>query len=231
MAELDAVRVTAVLAPDATGHARARLAAQRYGHLDQLANAFAIQGLERIDWQHALFHIFDEELGFGVVTAHAGLGVTVFAVAAMNAWQVEDIRTMQVGESFDLNGYTVTLAAVDKGTGPNYFTTMARIDITRAGAAVATVYPEKRVYPVAAMPTTEAGIDYGFTRDIYLVIGDAQEDGSWAVRSYYKPFANWIWGGALLMAIGGMISLADRRYRIAAGERAIARGPKAVPAE
>jgi cytochrome c-type biogenesis protein CcmF len=166
---------------------------------------------------------------WGKLTAHSGLGVTVFAVAAMNAWQVEDIRTMNVGESFDLQGYTITLESVDKETGPNYFTTMASMSIARGGALVATVHPEKRVYPVAGMPTTEAGIDYGFTRDIYLVIGDAQDDGSWAVRSYFKPFANWIWGGALLMAIGGMISLADRRYRVAAGARA--RATKAVPAE
>ncbi|MDN5788053.1 heme lyase CcmF/NrfE family subunit [Pseudorhodobacter sp.] len=167
---------------------------------------------------------------WGKTTAHTGLGVTIFAVAAMTAWQVEDIRTMHVGDSFDLHGYTVTLSDVEKGTGPNYYTTMATMDVSRNGAHVATVHPEKRDYPVAGMPTTEAGIDYGFTRDIYLVIGDPQDDGSWAVRSYYKPFANWIWGGALLMAIGGMFSLADRPYPVGAGARA--QGPKvAVPAE
>jgi cytochrome c-type biogenesis protein CcmF len=166
---------------------------------------------------------------WGKATAHAGLGVTVFAVAAMLAWQVEDIRTMRVGESFDLNGYEITLASVDKETGPNYFTTKATMTIAKGGQTIASVYPEKRVYPVAGMPTTEAGIDYGVTRDVYLVIGDLQDNGSWAVRSYYKPFANWIWAGSLLMAIGGMISLADRRYRVAAGARA--RNSKAVPAE
>ncbi|MDG1280160.1 MAG: heme lyase CcmF/NrfE family subunit [Pseudorhodobacter sp.] len=180
-----------------------------FGRIGRLAR------LPRADW--------------GKATSHAGLGVTVFACAAMNAWQVEDIRVMNVGESFDLRGYTVTLASVEDARGPNYFTTMAKMDITRNGAEVATVYPEKRVYPVAAMPTTEAGIDYGFLRDIYLVIGDQQETGGWAVRSYFKPFANWIWGGAMLMALGGMISLADRRYRIAAGAK---RKPvNAVPAE
>jgi cytochrome c-type biogenesis protein CcmF len=166
---------------------------------------------------------------WGKSTAHTGLGVTVFAVAAMHAWQVEDIRTMNVGDSFDLHGYSVTLADVTKESGPNYFTTKATMTVASGDKIVASVYPEKRVYPVAGMPTTEAGIDYGFTRDVYLVIGDPQDDGSWAVRSYYKPFANWIWGGALLMAIGGMISLADRRYRVAAGARA--RNIKAVPAE
>jgi cytochrome c-type biogenesis protein CcmF len=78
------------------------------------------------------------------------------------------------------------------------------------------------------MPTTEAAIDNGIFRDIYLVIGDPQDGGGYAVRSYVKPFANWIWGGAMLMAFGGMLSLTDRRYRVAAGAR---RAPVAQPAE
>jgi cytochrome c-type biogenesis protein CcmF len=90
------------------------------------------------------------------------------------------------------------------------------------------MHPEKRVYPVAQMPTTEAALDNGFLRDIYVVIGDPQEGGGWAVRSYYKPLANWIWGGAILMALGGALSLSDRRYRVAAGARRL---PQGVPAE
>jgi len=189
---------------------------QRTGRGGVLGRFGRLLRLPRADW--------------GKATAHSGLGITVFACAAMNAWQIEDIRTLHVGESYDLNGYTVTLVDVDGKQGPNYITTMAQMDITRNGRAVATVYPEKRVYPVAGMPTTEAGIDYGFTRDLYLVIGDPQDDGSWAIRSYFKPFANWIWGGALLMALGGMISLADRRYRVAAGARKTVT-IAAVPAE
>jgi cytochrome c-type biogenesis protein CcmF len=165
---------------------------------------------------------------WGKATAHTGFGVTVFACAAMNAWQIEDIRVMQVGDSFVLNGYTVMLADVHREEGPNYLTTMAEMRITKDSVPVATVFPEKRIYPVAGMPTTEAGIDYGFTRDLYLVIGDPQDGGGWAVRSYFKPFANWIWGGAMLMAIGGFISLADRRFRVAAPAR---KAINSVPAE
>ena len=94
---------------------------------------------------------------------------------------------------------------------------MAEMLVSRDGAEVVRLFPEKRFYPVAGMPTTEAAIDYGVWRDLYLVIGDPQDGGGWAVRSYIKPFANWLWGGALLMAFGGMISLTDRRYRVAAG--------------
>lgn len=166
---------------------------------------------------------------WGKFSAHSGLGITIFAVAAMNTWAVEDIRVVQIGETFPLQSYEVKLVSVEQLQGPNYTTTMAEMQVTRNGREVTTLFPEKRLYPVQAMPTTEAGIDYGFLRDIYLVIGDPQDNGGWAVRSYVKPFANWLWGGALIMALGGLLSLSDRRYRIAAGARKST--PNAVPAE
>ncbi|TRW95187.1 heme lyase CcmF/NrfE family subunit [Paracoccus sp. M683] len=166
---------------------------------------------------------------WGKAVAHSGLGVTFIGVALLTAWQVEDIRVAQIGEPYEVGGYQMTLQSVDEIRGPNYISTMAAIQIARDGRTVATLHPEKRVYPVQAMPTTEAAIDTGFLRDIYVVIGDAQVGGGWAVRAYVKPFANWIWAGAILMALGGMISLSDRRYRVAAGAR---RAPvNAVPAE
>ena len=156
---------------------------------------------------------------WGKATAHSGLGVTIFAVAAMHAWAIEDIRVVRVGETFPVGRYEVQLKEVHQEQGPNYTTTMAEMVVSRDGAEVVTLYPEKRVYPVQAMPTTEAAIDYGLTRDLYLVIGDPQEGGGYAVRAYVKPFANWLWGGALMMALGGLLSLTDRRYRLAAGAR------------
>ena len=165
---------------------------------------------------------------WGKVLAHSGFGISVFAVAAMTAWVTEDIRVVPVGGSYALGPYQVTLKAVQVVQGPNYSSQMAEMLVRRNGADVVTLYPEKRYYPVAAMPTTEAGIDIGFSRDLYLVIGDKQAGGGYAVRSYIKPFADWIWGGAIIMAIGGMLSLSDRRYRIAAGARAKVVG---VPAE
>ena len=156
---------------------------------------------------------------WGRVTAHAGLGVTIFGCAAMNAWVVEDIRVARQGESYPLGAYTVTLEEVRDLAGPNYQVTQAVMRVDRNGAFVARLLPEKRFYPVAGMPTTEAAIDQSIWRDIYLVIGDKQDDGGWAVRGYVKPFANWIWGGAMMMAFGGMLSLSDRRYRMAVGAR------------
>jgi cytochrome c-type biogenesis protein CcmF len=167
---------------------------------------------------------------WGKATAHAGFGVTVFACAAMNAWVVEDIRVVKPGDSFALGPYDVTLVEVREIEGPNYLSTMGTMVVARDGAEVAVLNPEKRIYPVAGMPTTEAAIDYGFLRDVYLTLGDPQDNGGWAVRSYIKPFANWLWLGAFLMALGGTISLTDRRFRVAAGARRAA--PVAgVPAE
>ena len=120
---------------------------------------------------------------------------------------------------FPLGPYQITLQDVREVKGPNYTSTMGWMTVTRNGAVVAVLNPEKRIYPVAQMPTTEAAIDYGFLRDIYLVIGDPQDNGGWAVRSYIEPFANWLWAGCLLMALGGVLSLSDRRYRVAAGAR------------
>ena len=168
---------------------------------------------------------------WGKATAHAGLGVTIFAVAAMNAWVVEDILVVDLGETFPLGPYDVTLVEVHQEQGPNYIATKAEMRVTRDGAEVAVMFPEKRVYPVQAMPTTEAALDQGITRDLYLVIGDPQEGGGWAVRGYIKPFANWIWAGSLLMALGGLLSLTDRRYRVAAAGRKKAAQPRGVPAE
>ena len=165
---------------------------------------------------------------WGKATAHAGLGVTVFAVAAMTGWATEVIKVVRIGESFDLAAYQVKLIEVHEEKGPNYISTMATMEVSRDGRLVSTLHPEKRIYPVQAMPTTEAALDYGLFRDIYLVIGDPQEGGGFAVRGYWKPFANWIWLGCGLMALGGLLSLTDRRYRVAAGARRSAATPVAA---
>jgi len=167
---------------------------------------------------------------WGKAVAHSGLGITMIGIAAMTAWQQEDIRVAQIGDRFDLGAYGIQLDKVERVQGPNYMSTTATMTVWRGGRQVATLHPEKRIYPVAGMPTTEAALDNGLFRDIYLVIGDPQQNGGWAVRSYIKPFANWIWAGAIIMGIGGLFSLSDRRVRVAAGARKT-RVADAVPAE
>lgn len=154
---------------------------------------------------------------WGKAAAHIGLGVTVFGVAGIMAWQQEEIRVTQIGERFDVGSYSFELRDVTQFEGPNYRTTMGEIAVFKGASDVTVLYPEKRYYPVADMPTTEAAIRNGILRDIYVVIGDPQDGGGYTVRVYIKPFANWIWGGAMLMALGGLFSLMDRRLRMAAG--------------
>ncbi len=156
---------------------------------------------------------------WGKATAHGGLGIAILGIACLTAWSEEDIRVAQLNEPFTVGDYEITLLSVKREQGPNYITTKGEMSVTRDGKLVTTLTPEKRLYPVQAMPTTEAAIHNGFLRDIYLVIGDAQDGGGWAVRTYIKPFASWIWAGCIIMALGGMISLTDRRYRVAAGAR------------
>ncbi len=166
---------------------------------------------------------------WGKSAAHAGLGITIFAIAGLTAWEQEDIRVVQLDEPFTVGAYDLTLTTVEQLRGPNYFTTMGTVVLARDGKVLTQLHPEKRVYPVAQMPTTEAAIDSGVTRDVYVVIGDQQDNGGWTVRTYIKPFANWVWGGALLMALGGLLSLSDRRFRVAAGARKSVQ--QTVPAE
>ncbi|MGR3550176.1 heme lyase CcmF/NrfE family subunit [Pseudooceanicola sp.] len=167
---------------------------------------------------------------YGRVISHAGLGVTIIGVAGLLAWQSEDIRVMREGDSLTLAGYDITLESVAREQGPNYLSTIGTVHLSRDGKEIALMHPEKRFYPVARMPTTEAAIDSGFLRDVYVVIGDPQDGGGWAFRSYVKPLAGWIWGGAILMALGGGFSLSDRRYRVAAGARKVI-NTNGVPAE
>ena len=167
---------------------------------------------------------------WGKTVAHAGLGITILGVSGLLAWQQEDIRVAQVGEPFEVGAYTLELADVQRVQGPNYMSTTGEVILSQDGTEVARLFPEKRTYPVQQMPTTEAAIDYRFLRDVYVVIGDPQDNGGWVMRSYIKPLANWIWGGCILMAIGGLLSLSDRRYRVAAGARKTAR-IQGVPAE
>lgn len=190
---------------------------QRTGQGREIAAKFSrLTRLPRADWGKAL--------------AHAGLGITFIGVGALVTYQIEDIRVAQIGEEFDVGAYHLTVRDVREVQGPNYISTMAFVEVAKAGRIVDLLTPEKRIYPVAGMPTTEAGIDSGFTRDVYVALGDPQLDGGWAVRTWIKPFANWIWGGAIIMALGGALSLTDRRYRVAAGA-ARDRAAVGVPAE
>ncbi len=156
---------------------------------------------------------------YGTTMAHAGLGVALAGIIGTSIWQVERIQVMRPGDGLDVAGYRITLAAVAPHDGPNYSGERATIEVRRAGALVASLHPEKRRFPVAGTEVTETAIRTSGMADIYAVLGDGDGKGGWTIRLYYNPLAPWIWLGAVVMVLGGLVSLSDRRYRVGAPAR------------
>ena len=150
----------------------------------------------------------------GMQLAHLGIAIFVIGVTMVGAYQEEKDVRMLAGETVTVGGYQIQLLGVDKALGPNYQAMRGTFLLTKNGNAQATLYPEKRSYFSSTMPMTEAAIDVGLTRDIYVSLGEELNDKAWAVRVYYKPFVDWIWGGCLLMALGGVLAISDKRYRM-----------------
>ncbi|WP_397392111.1 heme lyase CcmF/NrfE family subunit [Polynucleobacter sp.] len=150
----------------------------------------------------------------GMQVAHLGIAVFVIGVTMVGGYQEEKDVRMLAGESVSVGGYDIQLQGVAAAPGPNYKAMRGTFLLTRNGNLEATMYPEKRSYFSSTMPMTEAAIDAGLTRDIYVSLGEELEDKAWAVRVYYKPFVDWIWGGCLLMALGGVLAMSDKRYRM-----------------
>ncbi|EIP3952825.1 heme lyase NrfEFG subunit NrfE, partial [Salmonella enterica] len=149
----------------------------------------------------------------GMVAAHLGLAVTITGIAFSQNYSVERDVRMRAGDSVAIHDYRFTFREVRDITGPNYRGGVALIGVTRHGEPEAVLHAEKRLYNTSRMVMTEAAIDGGLTRDLYAALGEELDNGAWAVRLYYKPFVRWIWAGGLLMALGGLLCLADPRYR------------------
>jgi cytochrome c-type biogenesis protein CcmF len=150
----------------------------------------------------------------GMQFAHLGIAVFVIGVTMVGAYQEEKDVRMLAGETVSVGGYQIQLEGVRSVPGPNYNAMRGTFLLSKNGSNQTTLYPEKRSYFSSSMPMTEAAIDAGLTRDIYVSLGEELEDKSWAVRVYYKPFVDWIWGGCLLMALGGIFAISDKRYRM-----------------
>jgi cytochrome c-type biogenesis protein CcmF len=161
---------------------------------------------------------------YGMTIAHLGMGVLVAGITASSAWRGEAILVMRPGDVAPLAGYDFTLAGIAEQQGPNYVAQRATFEVTQGGEPVATLTPERRFYPVERQATTEAGIDSGFLRDLYVVLGDpAGSDGGHTVRIYHNPLVMWIWAGVVIMGAAGGLSLTDRRHRVGAPAPARAR--------
>jgi cytochrome c-type biogenesis protein CcmF len=153
---------------------------------------------------------------YGMQLAHLGVAVFIIGVTVVKGYATERDVRMNIGDTVDAGGYMFRFDGVRDVRGPNYLAAEAHFTVTKDGKPVTELSPQKRRYNASGMPMTEAAIDTGLFRDLYVSMGEpiAESDGAWAVRVYYKPFVDWIWAGCLLMALGGVLAISDRRYRI-----------------
>jgi len=153
---------------------------------------------------------------YGMQVAHLGVAAFIVGVTMVTGYQLEQDVRMEVGDKVSAGGYEFKFNGVSDVTGPNYRGARAEMIVSRKGTEIERMYPEKRNYTASGSVMTETAIDSGLFRDLYISLGEPVAGGAWSVRVYYKPFVGWIWGGAVLMAIGGGLALSDRRYALAA---------------
>jgi cytochrome c-type biogenesis protein CcmF len=167
---------------------------------------------------------------YGLVIAHAGIGILVAGIAGMSTWATEKIDLMRPGQAIELSGYELRLLSIDDVQGPNYEAERGSFEITRNGRLVTQLHSERRFYPVRQQQTTAAGIRTNLISNLYVALGESDGGGRWTVRFYYHPFMPLVWIGAFTMAFGGFVSLSDRRFRVGAPKRS-ARLPVMAPAQ
>jgi cytochrome c-type biogenesis protein CcmF len=165
---------------------------------------------------------------WGMHVAHVGVAVFVVGVTLVGGYQVEKDVRMEPGETVSIDRYTFRFLGVKPVPGPNYMAQRGDVELIVGGKVDRMLHPEKRSYFTSQMPMTEAAIDTGLTRDVYVSLGEPLDGKAWAVRVYYKPFVDWIWGGCVLMALGGLLAAADRRYRLRVKAEKLAMGGAAA---
>ncbi|MSQ18348.1 MAG: heme lyase CcmF/NrfE family subunit [Betaproteobacteria bacterium] len=156
---------------------------------------------------------------WGMIAAHVGIGVFIIGVTTVKSYEVERDVRMDIGDTVAVGGYDLKFEGTEEVAGPNYSAARGTVVVSRNGKAVRTLHPEKRFYPVQQSTMTEAAIDSGLFGDLYVSLGEPVGDRAWSVRVYSKPFITWIWGGCVLMALGGFLALTDRRYRASLAQR------------
>jgi cytochrome c-type biogenesis protein CcmF len=158
---------------------------------------------------------------WGMIVAHAGIGIFVIGVTLVKGTETSKDVSMQVGDTVSAGGYTFRFTDLKDVKGPNYVAAQGTFEVTRGEKNLGLMQPEKRLYTVQQMPMTEAAIDRGFTRDLYVSLGEQVNPTTWVVRVQHKPFVSWIWGGCLIIALGGFLAASDRRYRLLSRKKAV----------
>ena len=163
---------------------------------------------------------------WGMSIAHIGIAVFTVGVALTSIYTTEETVRMEVNDTHQAGGYTFTLASIENVRGPNFDAAEATFNVVRADRDVGQIKAQKRVYDVRRDTMTEAGIDAGLTRDLFIALGEPLDNGrAWSVRIQTKPYIRWIWLGTIFMGLGGILAAADRRYRRVAEKAAKARAP------
>ena len=150
---------------------------------------------------------------YGMMLAHLGIGIFIFGVVLTSAFSSQKEVGVRMGQAVELAGYAFTLQQVIPVTGPNYQAMRGIVEVLKEDKLIATLTPEKRIYTVQRNPMTEAGIQTGLFRDLYVALGEPISDQEWGLRVFYRPFVQWIWIGAMLMSLGGVLGAMDKRYR------------------
>ena len=150
---------------------------------------------------------------YGMLLAHCGVAVFIIGVTLVKGYETERDVRMAIGDTVAVGGYTFRFEGVENITGPNYRAARGNVTVLQGEQTVRVMHPEKRIYNVQNTPMTEAAISTGLFGDLYVSLGEPVSDGAWSVRVYRKPFVTWIWGGCIIMALGGFLALSDRRYR------------------
>ena len=199
-----------------------------------LATAVAVEWSERVRLFRAPLHdswrraVHLPRAAYGMSISHFGLAVSVAGIAA-SAFAVDSVQALKIGDSLRVGEYTIHLDQVRRVPGPNYTAEDATIRITQAGAIVTVVHPQKRFFPLQQETTSETAIRTNLLADLYVALGDEDNNGNYTIRAYWKPLVPWIWIGAVMMAFGGLVSLSDRRWRVGAAARARRAAPLGQP--
>jgi cytochrome c-type biogenesis protein CcmF len=151
---------------------------------------------------------------YGMLVAHLGIGVFVIGVTLVKGFESEQDLRMEVNDVAKIGALSFKFEGAQEIAGPNYISSQGTFSVSSSGKEITVLKPEKRFYPVQGAMMTEADIEPGVLKDMYVSLGEPLENGAWSVRIYIKPFVRWIWAGCILMALGGIVALSDRRYRM-----------------
>ncbi|MEK9683492.1 MAG: heme lyase CcmF/NrfE family subunit [Rhodospirillaceae bacterium] len=187
-------------------------------------------GFFKVPLAQALTRAFNlPRAAWGMAIAHGSLGILVIGITVSSTWQIEMIQLMQPGETISIQNYKITFKGTNSVTGPNYSGVEGEFSVTRGGKNITVLRAEKRYYPAEQSRTTEAGILSTVAGDLYAVLGEISASGAWSTRLYFNPLVSWIWVGAILMTVGGLVSLTDRHFRVGSPKSAVKRPLSSPP--